>query len=138
MPTTRGTLTFGWEQANDASGRPIALELTFRAPDAVPDESTRLPLNVGLAIDRSGSMQGEKIHAARQAAVGVLEALQDGERFAAAAFDTHVFDVSDSVRLTDKMRAHIRRKIESLVAGSSTALFDGFTRTAELVALGGE
>ena len=132
-----GRLTFQYEQAEQAYDRPIAVEITFTAPDAAPDESPRLPLNVGLSIDRSGSMQGEKLAAARQAAVGLLEALNDGERFAAAAFDTNVIDVTDSCRLNDGARATIRRRIDSLSAGSSTALFDGFARAAELTARGG-
>ena len=132
-----GRLTFRYEQAEQAYDRPIAVEITFTAPEAAPDESPRLPLNVGLSIDRSGSMAGEKLAAARRAAVGLLEALNDGERLAAAAFDTNVMDVTDSRRLNDDARATIRRQIESLTAGSSTALFDGFARAAELVARGG-
>lgn len=132
-----GRLTYRYEQAERACNRPIAVEITFAAPDAAPDESPRLPLNVGLSIDRSGSMAGEKLAAARKAALGLLEALNDGERLAAVAFDTNVMDVSESRRLDDGARASIRQRIESLTTGGRTALFDGFARAAELAARGG-
>src|SRR5687767_11187100 len=107
MPAHRSkepTLSFHWEQVERPASRPIALEITFAAPDEMPDESSSLPLNVGLAIDRSGSMAGAKLDAARRAAVGVLEALRDGERFAAASFDGDVTDVTPSLRLDDATR----------------------------------
>ena len=131
------TLSFHWEQVERPANRPIALEITFAAPDELPDESTSLPLNVGLAIDRSGSMAGEKLDAARRAAVGVLEALRDGERFAAASFDGDVSDVTPSRRLDEATRLDVRQSIRNITAGGSTALFDGFARSAELAAMGG-
>ena len=137
MLPTDTHLTARWEQVDRPGDRPIAIEITFRAPDASPDESPRLPLNVGLSIDRSGSMAGDKLAAARRAAEGVVDALNDGERVAAAAFDDHVIDVTPSVRLDDSSRARIRQRIQELESGRSTALFDGFTRAAELVAMGG-
>ena len=140
MPAHRSkepTLSFHWEQVERPAHRPIALEITFAAPDELPDESTSLPLNVGLAIDRSGSMAGEKLDAARRAAVGVLEALRDGERFAAASFDGDVTDVTPSVRLDEATRLGARQSIKRIKAGGSTALFDGFARSAELAAMGG-
>jgi Ca-activated chloride channel family protein len=130
-------LSVRYEEATAPGDRPTAIEITFRAPDAEPDEQPRLPLNIGVAIDRSGSMSGEKLAAARRAAVGLVDALKDGERLAATAFDTEVKDVTPSRKLDEDSRHTIRRRIQSLDAGSSTALFDGFARAAELVALGG-
>jgi len=136
-PRDASRLSHAWEQSTFAPNRPVAVELTFTAPDESHDASDRLPLNLGLAIDRSGSMQGEKLDAARRAATGVLEALDDGEHFAAAAFDESVIDISPSVAIDDEARTRIGSRIGGLHAGSTTALFDGFTRAAELVAAGG-
>ena len=131
------SLTIRYEERQAPAGRPTAAEITFSVPDVAPDEGERQPLNVGIAIDRSGSMAGEKLAAARRAAVGLVDALRDGERLAVTAFDTDVSDVSPSRKLDDDSRDAIRQRITSLDAGSSTALFDGFARAAELVALGG-
>ena len=69
---------------------------------------------VTLVIDRSGSMQGEKIEQARSAALQVLEGLEDGEAF-------NIIDYSDTVAkfaekpvikdktTTDQARAYIKR-----------------------------
>ena len=125
------TLSFHWEQVERPGNRPIALEITFAAPAELPDESTSLPLNVGLAIDRSGSMAGEKLDAARRAAVGVLEALRDGERFAAATFHSTVADVTPSVRLDEDNRLSVRQNIRN----DRLRRFDGALRRVR--ALGG-
>jgi Ca-activated chloride channel family protein len=130
-------LGIAWEQSSFAADRPIAVEVTFTAPEMDDDHVRRLPLNVGLSIDRSGSMSGEKLAAARRAAVGLVDGLADGERLAATAFDDTVIDVTPGVVLNDSTRERIRGRIHEIGAGGTTALFDGFARTAELVANGG-
>jgi hypothetical protein len=137
MPQNESKLGWRWEQAEVQYDRPTALELTFTVPDAAPDESPRLPLSVGLSIDRSGSMGGPKLAAARTAATGLLDGLKDGEQFAAAAFDQDVIDIAPSRVVNADARASIRPAIDALSSGGTTALFDGFARAAELVAKGG-
>lgn len=133
---TRGTLTHAIERNAVPLGVPLAVEFTFTAPHTSGDDVARLPLSVGLAIDRSGSMEGGKLQSAREAAAGVLDALHDGERFAAAAFDHELTDIAPSVRLDARTRSTIRPLLSRIEAGGTTALFDGFARAAELVALG--
>jgi len=130
-------LSVAWEQSSFATNRPIAVEVSFTAPAIDENQAPRLPLNVGISIDRSGSMSGEKLAAARQAAIGVTEALRNGERLAATAFDNTVIDIAPSLALDDAVRTRIATRIRGIEAGGSTALFDGFARAAELVATGG-
>jgi Ca-activated chloride channel family protein len=131
------SLSIAWEQSSFAANRPITVEVSFTAPAMDDDGAERLPLNVGLSIDRSGSMAGEKLAAARRAAIGLVDGMEDGERLAAAAFDNTVIDITPSVRLSDNIRPRIRSRIHDISAGGSTALFDGFARAAELTAEGG-
>jgi Mg-chelatase subunit ChlD len=131
-------LSIAWEESTFAHNRPVALEVTFTAPTIDEGAAPRLPLNVGLSIDRSGSMAGEKLAAARQAAIGVAESLRNGERLAATAFDSDVIDIAPSLALDDAVRARIAGRIREIHSGGSTALFDGFARAAELVASGGQ
>ena len=86
------TVRFEHELLAVESEHDVWCMLELAAPPA-PANAERRPLSISLVIDRSGSMAGEKLHSARQAAVGVLEALHDGERFAAAAFDNEVKDM---------------------------------------------
>ena len=131
------SLSIAWEQAVFPTNRPVAVEVTFTAPTIDEHAVPRLPLNVGLSIDRSGSMSGEKLAAARRAAIGLLDGLENGERLAAAAFDGTVVDVTPSVTLNEDNRFPIRSRIHEIRPGGSTALFDGFARAAELAATGG-
>src|SRR5687767_11321925 len=98
---TSTALSIAWEQGTFAASRPIAVEVTFTAPTIDANAAPRLPLNVGLSIDRSASMSGEKLAAARQAGIGVAESLMDRERLAAVAFDNTVIDIAPSLELND-------------------------------------
>ena len=56
--------------------QPMTLDVLVRiTPPAVTLKADRVPLNLSLAIDRSGSMQGQKMHYAREAARFAVENL---------------------------------------------------------------
>ncbi|MEX2218562.1 MAG: VIT domain-containing protein [Phycisphaerales bacterium] len=59
-------------------------------PARSADDAKKVKREVTVVIDRSGSMRGEKMKQAREAAVQVLEGLLDGERF-------NIVDYSDSI-----------------------------------------
>jgi len=58
--------------------------------DVTPPNGSAMKREVTLVIDRSGSMQGEKIEQVRSAALQVVEALEPGEAF-------NIIDYSDSI-----------------------------------------
>ncbi|MDF5758461.1 VIT domain-containing protein [Spongiactinospora sp. TRM90649] len=55
-----------------------------------PAEAVRAPRDVVLVLDRSGSMGGWKMVAARRAAARIVDTLTAGDRFAVLSFDTVV------------------------------------------------
>ncbi|WP_214413695.1 VIT domain-containing protein [Sphaerisporangium fuscum] len=59
-------------------------------PPAAGETGTRRPLDVALLLDRSGSMTGWKIVAARRAAARIVDTLTAGDRFAVLSFDSVV------------------------------------------------
>ncbi len=59
-------------------------------PAGRPEKAVSIKREVILVIDRSGSMQGEKIEQARAAALHVVNGLEDGEWF-------NIIDYSDSI-----------------------------------------
>ncbi len=83
-------------------------------PATRPEKSVSIKREVTLVIDRSGSMEGEKIQQVRAAALQVVNGLEDGEYF-------NIIDYSDSVasfaekavvknsQSTEEARAYIRR-----------------------------
>lgn len=88
----------------------------------------RAPINVAIVLDRSGSMQGEKIQKAREAAIGALDLLRHDDIVSIIAYDSDVNVLVPATKLTDKQQmASIIRAIQP---GGNTALFGGVSKGA--------
>ncbi|MCC6214253.1 MAG: VWA domain-containing protein [Polyangiaceae bacterium] len=96
-------------------------------PDARPPE--HVPTATALVIDTSGSMQGDKIAHARQAARALARAMHDGDVVSVIAFDTTVREIVPPTLLDDRSRGEVERAIGGLRAAGDTNLHDGL-RTA--------
>jgi Ca-activated chloride channel homolog len=108
-----------------AAHRSTTLDVLIRVlPPAVTLTPDRPPLNLNLALDRSGSMAGDKLDYAKQAACYAVENLLPCDRISITLFDTHVHTLVPSTLATDK--AKILDAIRSVTAGSSTALHAGW------------
>ncbi|MBL9180573.1 MAG: VWA domain-containing protein [Verrucomicrobiaceae bacterium] len=94
--------------------------------DAKPN---RPPANVAIVLDRSGSMGGEKIQQAREAAVAAIERLGGDDIVSVIAFDTAVTTVVPATKLSS--REEIIAAIRKIEVGGSTALFAGVSKGAE-------
>ncbi len=94
-------------------------------------EADRAPVNVAIVIDTSGSMQGEKIARAREAAILAIHSLGPRDIAAVVEYDDSVRVIVPATRLTDPepICAAIRR----LEPGRGTALFAGVSKGAEEV-----
>jgi Ca-activated chloride channel homolog len=89
----------------------------------------RLPVNLAVVLDRSGSMSGAKIEKARQAAISVLDQLNEGDIFSLVVYDTHVQVLIPAQPIEDK--EFLRSRISRIQPGGSTALYDGVATGAE-------
>lgn len=76
----------------DEAGDGGTFELTVLPPDLADPAH---PRDVVLLLDRSGSMSGWKIVAARRAAARIVDTLTDHDRFAVLAFDDEVDTPAD-------------------------------------------
>jgi Ca-activated chloride channel family protein len=72
----------------DAGGEGGTFLLTVVPPASAPDAMK--PRDVVFVLDRSGSMEGWKMVAARRALARMVDTLTDADRFAVLAFDTSV------------------------------------------------
>ncbi len=94
-------------------------------------ETKRTPANIALVIDRSGSMQGDKIKQAKEAARIAVNRLSGDDIISVIAYDDTVSVLVPATKASD--RAAILAGIEQIKAGGSTALFAGVSKGAEEV-----
>ncbi|MBE9111929.1 VWA domain-containing protein, partial [Nodosilinea sp. LEGE 07298] len=105
--------------------QPMTLDVLVRiTPPAVTLKADRVPLNLSLAIDRSGSMQGQKMHYAREAARFAVENLLPCDRISIVLFDDRIETLVPSTLATDKNT--LLEKLRHVHSRGSTALHAGW------------
>src|SRR5262245_34986505 len=127
MPTNNLTLSA------ECDRRLVAVEVSSQrtvewivaAPD-VSRHTSRAPLNLALILDRSGSMQGDKLRYVQQAACHVLDLLDERDRVAVVAYDDQVNLIAASAPITAQSRESLKRQINELRPGGWTDLAGGW------------
>lgn len=104
-----------------------------------PAESARAarpkaPLNVALVVDASGSMSGEPLQFALDAAHRLIDCLWDDDTLSIVSFESNVVDCVVSQRMDAKGRASAQQALRSIRASGNTNLSGGWLRGAEHVA----
>ena len=92
------------------------------------DATQRAAVNLAIVIDRSGSMSGQKIERAKEAAIAAVERLSERDVVSVIVFDNAVQTIVPARRVTDK--AAIANTIRRIQSGGSTAIFAGVSQAA--------
>ncbi|MHC4187495.1 MAG: vWA domain-containing protein [Planctomycetota bacterium] len=92
------------------------------------DRRCRPVVNMAVVIDKSGSMSGEKIEKAKEAAIMAICRLGPQDIISVVTYDTEVCVLVPATRTVDK--ESIFCKIRRVTAGGSTALYGGVEKGA--------
>jgi Ca-activated chloride channel family protein len=91
-----------------------------------PEE--RAPVNIAIVLDKSGSMSGEKIYRARDAARMAVDRLGDQDIVSVVVYDSTVRVIVPATKASD--RENIHQAINRIEANGNTALFAGVSKGA--------
>ena len=90
----------------------------------------RMPLNLAIVLDRSGSMSGGKLEQAKQAAEMLVDQLESDDVLSLVVYESEVEVVLSAGRI-GKRHAEIKRLIRRIETGGSTALYGGVEKGGE-------
>jgi len=112
-----------------AAGEPqkVIAKVTLTAAKP-PATSDRTPVNLCIVLDRSGSMVGDKIAKAKEAAIEAVKRLNPQDVFSLVAYDHTIQTIIPAAHVKDIDA--ISSKIMSIQPGGNTALFGGVAHGA--------
>jgi Ca-activated chloride channel family protein len=111
--------------AGDRTRQHVLTQVTVGA-GAVASPATgthRMPVNVSLVIDRSGSMEGEPLEQVKKACGNVVDLLGPDDVLSIITFEESVEVLMPARRVTD--RALVKEHVSRILPGNTTNLFDG-------------
>ena len=108
------------------------LHCRLQAPPA-PTDRTRLPLDLALVLDRSGSMGGAKWACARDTARQMLERLDARDRAALVVYDDHIDTLLELCAVDAGARAQAQRALAAIGPRGTTNLSEGWLTGCGLI-----
>lgn len=92
----------------------------------LPQASHRSAVNLAIVLDRSSSMQGDKMEKAKEAALMIVDRLSSKDILSVVVYDSSVTTLVPAAPLVD--REAVRARIRAIEPTGSTALFAGVSR----------
>jgi Ca-activated chloride channel family protein len=107
---------------------------TVVAPTATRT-TTRIPVNLAIVLDRSGSMAGQKFVLARRAVEQALTQLEPEDQFALVVYDDNIDVLAKSTLATADAKRNALARLASVEPRGSTDLAGGWMRGCEQIAV---
>ena len=103
----------------------------LRIEGEVPEHTRRVPLNLSLVLDRSGSMSGGKLEAVKEAAWGLIRRLHPQDVVSVVAFDDRVDTVAHPGTAGDQ--GGLEAALMAMRPGATTNLSGGWLQGRALL-----
>jgi len=116
--------------ANDLAREHVLFDI--RAGSASLRGGVRLPLNISLVIDRSGSMEGEPLDYAKRACAYVVDLLEPEDILSVITFEEGADVIMPARRVVNK--ALVKDYINRIYTGNTTNLYEGLMTACQQVA----
>lgn len=113
-------------------GTAYVVRALLRITGEGPAGGGRVPLNIGIVLDRSGSMTGEPLEQAKEAAALLVRRLAPEDVVSVVAYDHEVWTVAEPA--TGEAQQELVNRIREIVSGGTTNLSGGWLCGRELVA----
>ena len=91
------------------------------------DSKKRVPINLAIVIDKSGSMSGQRIEKAREAAILAVNMLNENDTLSIVAYDSEARVIVPATKVDNRLRI-IGLINENIYASGGTALFAGLSK----------
>ena len=114
------------------NGLAYVVRALLRVHGDPPADRKRVPLNIGIVLDRSGSMFGAPLEQAKEAAALLVRRLAPEDVVSVVAYDDTVQTVAEPA--AGDAQHDLVSRIQSIRTGGSTNLSGGWLRARELVA----
>ena len=98
---------------------------SIRAVEETGKEDERLPVEIAIALDVSGSMHGEKIQLCKETIELLSKYLLPKDKLSITTFDTDVKQIFQLSEMTSQNKQNVEAVIKNVKAGSSTNLSGG-------------
>lgn len=108
------------------SGSYRHVDFSARVEAAAPAGRDRRPITLAIVLDRSGSMDGDKLETAKRAVFAVVDQLDDRDRVSLVVFDDRIDVVQAATPVNSVLKARLRATLGRIRARGSTALHEGW------------